>query len=142
MTEYRALCPPSVHGHFVSCLGEDLPFRDRAFDSVFSFNVIDHVMSPDRFVAELARVTRPGGRIVLGVYTHPRLFALVRTALERLAPFFREVAHPFFFTCQSLVQLLRHHNLHVDRVARVYAPKHVPFLHRQDWVAVARKPAL
>lgn len=140
MIGYRPLCPDSIQGHFVASLGEELPFRSAVFDSAFSFNAIDHVHSPSRFVSELVRVTRPEGLIGIGVYTHPRLFVLVRTALERLAPPFREAAHPFFFTRESLVKLLLHHKLRLERVEQVYAPKRMPSLHRQDWVVIARKP--
>lgn len=139
-TVYRSLCPDSIPDHFVASTGEHLPFRDATFDGVFSFNVIDHVFSPAQFVGELVRVARSGGTIMIGVYTHPRLFAAVRTALERTLPWIREPAHPFFFSRESLVRLLRHHHLHVERVVCAYAPQRFAFLHRQDWVAIARKP--
>ncbi len=141
MTLYRPLCADAVHGHFVATVGEQLPFAEASFDAVFSFNVIDHVFSPARFVSELGRVLRPGGLVVLGVYTHPRLFAAVRTLLERGLPWARELPHPFFFSRHSLLHLLQHCGLQVERVVCVYAPNHIPALHRQDWVSVARKPA-
>ncbi len=140
-TVYRPLCSDSIDGHFVSCLGEQLPFQNAVFDAAFSFNVIDHVISPSRFVAELARVTRPGSLIAVGVYTHPRLFAAVRSAIERAVPFLREAPHPFFLSRESLVRLLRHHNLHIERMVCVHAPERFPALHRQDWIVIARKPA-
>lgn len=42
-----------------------LPFRDGAFDSTFCVAVLQHVNAPEAAVAEIARVTAPGGRIVL-----------------------------------------------------------------------------
>lgn len=44
--------------------GERLPFRDRAFDVVILADVIEHVHSVDQTLGEVARVLRPGGRIV------------------------------------------------------------------------------
>jgi SAM-dependent methyltransferase len=41
-----------------------LPFRS-SFDSVVSFETIEHVAEPDRFVAECARVLRPGGLLIV-----------------------------------------------------------------------------
>jgi len=41
-----------------------LPFDDSTFDFVFS-NVFDHALYPDRFVAEMERVCRPSGHILL-----------------------------------------------------------------------------
>jgi SAM-dependent methyltransferase len=138
MRVYRPLCS-DVPGHFINAVGERLPFADATFDAVLSFNVIDHVISPAAFVEEMIRVASPGGLLVLGVYTHPRLFAAVRNMLERTLPWAREEAHPFFFSRHSLVRLMEHAGLAVERVACAHAPAHNPALHRQDWVAFARK---
>lgn len=42
-----------------------LPFADGSFDGVRSERVLQHLTDPDRAVAELIRVTRPGGRVCL-----------------------------------------------------------------------------
>ena len=44
---------------------QSLPFDDGAFDVVICTEVIEHVVSPTRGIAELARVLRPGGTLVL-----------------------------------------------------------------------------
>jgi SAM-dependent methyltransferase len=41
-----------------------LPFTDAAFDSVFCVALLQHIADVARAVREIARVTRPGGRIV------------------------------------------------------------------------------
>jgi SAM-dependent methyltransferase len=46
-------------------VGELLPFGDHSFDFVFSNEVIEHVADDRRYAAEMVRVTRPGGRILL-----------------------------------------------------------------------------
>lgn len=40
-----------------------LPFPDGAFDASFCSGTLHHLSTPGRGVAELARVTRPGGRV-------------------------------------------------------------------------------
>ena len=42
-----------------------LPFRDAAFDLVLSSHMIEHLPEPERAFREMARVLRPGGRLLL-----------------------------------------------------------------------------
>ena len=44
---------------------EAIPFGDAEFDVVLCSQVIEHVLDPDAAVAELARVLRPGGTLVI-----------------------------------------------------------------------------
>lgn len=45
--------------------GKRLPFPDASFDSVLTTEVLEHIFNPDEALAELARVLRPGGRMLL-----------------------------------------------------------------------------
>ncbi len=54
-------------------LNRGLPFEDASFDLVYSIEVIEHVESHHRFIAEAARVLKPGGWFVL---TTPNLHRL------------------------------------------------------------------
>jgi len=42
-----------------------LPFRPGSFDNVVMLDVLHHLSSPRRFFAEIARVLRPAGRLIL-----------------------------------------------------------------------------
>ena len=48
-----------------------LPFADDAFDMVTANFVLNHVGQPQRALAEMGRVTRPGGRIAVTVWAEP-----------------------------------------------------------------------
>jgi SAM-dependent methyltransferase len=76
-----------------------LPFADASFDVVGAFDVVEHCEPQERALGELARVLRPGGRLLVSVpayqwawtdhdvraghhrrYTRPRLVAAVEEA--------------------------------------------------------------
>lgn len=42
-----------------------LPFADASFDVVLSFQVFEHVVDADRYLAEIRRVLAPGGKLLL-----------------------------------------------------------------------------
>jgi SAM-dependent methyltransferase len=57
---------------------ERLPFEDDVFDVTFSYGVIAYTGEPHRSIAELARVTRPGG--LVGVWVAPARGGLLGAA--------------------------------------------------------------
>lgn len=56
---------PSHQGADVFYDGRHLPFEDKRFDSIFSSEVIEHIFNIDEIVAELFRVLKPGGFLVV-----------------------------------------------------------------------------
>jgi len=74
--------------------GGVLPFSDASFDGVLCSEVLEHVFTPDKFLGEIRRVLRPGGRLLLTVpfvwdeHEQPQDFARytsfgLRAVLER-----------------------------------------------------------
>src|SRR5262245_46092469 len=57
---------------------EILPFADRLFDAVVSGLVLNFVTSPERAVAEMRRVLRPGGTGAVYVWDHAGEMQLIR----------------------------------------------------------------
>ena len=53
------------NSEFVEGDGTALPFRDGDFDLSGTHRTLHHIARPDRIVAELARVTRPGGHVLV-----------------------------------------------------------------------------
>ena len=49
----------------VQGVGEHLPFANNSFDFVFSNEVIEHVTNDKIYAAEMVRVTKPNGRILI-----------------------------------------------------------------------------
>jgi SAM-dependent methyltransferase len=50
---------------------EELPYPEDSFDVVTAFNSVQYAVDPASAVAELARICRSGGRVVIGVWGDP-----------------------------------------------------------------------
>jgi SAM-dependent methyltransferase len=61
----RSTTAPDTSAAFICADATGLPFPDSAFDAVRSERMLQHLPDPARAVCEMARVTRPGGRLVL-----------------------------------------------------------------------------
>lgn len=78
--------------------GERLPFRDQAFDAVVCSEVIEHVEEVAALIAEMRRVLRPGGHLLLSspflypIHGDPNDYhRLTETRLRRLLASFSAV---------------------------------------------------
>ncbi len=93
-----------------------LPFEDDSFDAVVSFQVIEHVPSVDAYLAEVARVLRPGGTLLCA--TPDRVTRLFR----HQRPWNRW--HLEEFSQDGLAKLIARH-LRVQEVLGMTAPSSV-----------------
>jgi SAM-dependent methyltransferase len=50
---------------FVCAPAESLPFPDGRFDGIWSYAVLEHVENPENALAEMRRVLKPGGILIL-----------------------------------------------------------------------------
>jgi len=88
-------------------LFEQMPFADASFDRVFLLNVLDHVRDPRAGLAEIARVLRPGGLLLLSV----DVYAGRRFWIKRGRKFWDRVRgartkHPWVFSAPHVEALL------------------------------------
>lgn len=90
-------------------IGESLPFENDTFDYVFSWNTLDHVLSPRDVLAETRRILRPGGELLLcvNVYDVPRIV---------LEGFVKRVGtnHPHYFSPQKVRTLIGEAELAIE----------------------------
>ena len=84
-----------------------LPFRDRTFDLVCAFDIVEHVEDDRRVFAELSRVARRGASVVLSVPLHQIRW----TAFDALA------GHVRRYEPDALLALLSEHGLRLERTA-------------------------
>lgn len=94
---------PEVFGNAAS-----LPFRDSALDTVLMLDVLEHLASPQRAIAEAGRVLKPGGRLILHV---PFLYPL------------HDEPHDYQrWTVHGLRRLCESHGLALEHTAAVGHP--------------------
>jgi ubiquinone/menaquinone biosynthesis C-methylase UbiE len=79
---------------------ESLPFDDATFDVVTCSNALDHVTSPEQAIAEMTRVLRQDGYLVLTVEIFPQASRGTR-----------EDEHPFSFDEQATLALMKGYNV-------------------------------
>ncbi len=115
-------------------VGEYLPFASNSFDFVFSNEVIEHVQDDGLYAAEMVRVTKPGGRILLfcpnrwhwmeqhGVYWNgrykfgniPFVNYLPNPLRNQLAP------HVRAYTKHGLLNLFQNRNVRIIHHSRIF----------------------
>jgi ubiquinone/menaquinone biosynthesis C-methylase UbiE len=96
-----------------------LDFPDASFDKVYSFHTIEHVPDLGRALGEMARVLRPGGRLMLvypaepirGLYAVPAAVALFHNPLRA-----REM-HLHRLTPTRILAVIESHELALAHVA-------------------------
>jgi ubiquinone/menaquinone biosynthesis C-methylase UbiE len=82
---------------------EELPFDDASFDLALTVTMLEFVSSPAAVVAEMARVLKPGGRLVVAVLSSQSVWTIQRR-LSRQETIYSS-AH--FFSPGELVGLLK-----------------------------------
>ena len=100
----------------VADIESGLDFDDASFDLVFCSEVIEHMQSPSQVVAEMRRVLKPGGALVLS--TPNSAFWLYRL-LGVFGYTVSELQHPKhlqYFSRRSLLQLLTRSDLRPEKV--------------------------
>lgn len=72
VTEAVSLDAAPAEGISVVGFADRLPFRDATFDTVLCTEVLEHVEDAERAAAEMFRVTKPGGHVLVTVpYLYP-----------------------------------------------------------------------
>ncbi|MGD0765684.1 MAG: class I SAM-dependent methyltransferase [Dehalococcoidia bacterium] len=77
---------PAVHQRvrMVRGIAEGLPFQDSSFDLVICQGAMDHFADRQRFVAEAARVLRPGGHLVVALANYQSLSCRIGKGMHRM----------------------------------------------------------
>jgi len=97
LPEYAERLPLPEPRLSVAAAGERLPLAPDCVDICVCFNALDHMRDPHAALAEMARVLRPGGHLLLMVHSFPA-WALPLLWPDRL--------HPHHWTHARVVEML------------------------------------
>lgn len=100
------------------------PFEDNSFDSIVTFQVIEHVKDDDGFIKEIHRVLKPGG---VALITTPN----IKMTLSRNPWHERE------YTADQLITLCRRYFSHVD-MKGIAGNEKVLSYHERNRISVQR----
>jgi SAM-dependent methyltransferase len=87
MTALAAMQSEKVDGPlpcWVQAWSDPLPFADDSFDGVICKGAIDHFDRPSSAIAEMARVTKPDGRVVLAIANFDSLSCRVARSSDQV----------------------------------------------------------
>jgi SAM-dependent methyltransferase len=127
----RVLSLSGLAGEIISSsVGEAIPFPNHFFDFVFSSNVLEHVIDPQKVINESLRVLKPGGYLhfivpnygswweghygILWVPNLPRFLARFYVRLYRRTPDFLDTLQ--FINRSKLERLLQPHIGYIEIV--------------------------
>jgi SAM-dependent methyltransferase len=92
--------------HWIMSKAQQMPFMDNAFDVVVSRLAVHHWNEPQSIVSEIARVCKPGGKVVLiDIVTPDHLTAAQGKRLNDLERL-RDPSHVFFWRLSELFGFL------------------------------------
>ena len=120
-------------------LDQPLDFPDAGFDVVVAGELLEHLRDPERLVAEIRRVLRPGGTFVASVPNAYRLKGRLRFLAGR-APESDPTHLQLFSPADVRALLAAFQDPHVHFVAGRLVPLHAR-LFANDIVFVGRKPS-
>ena len=85
---------------FLRALGEELPFSTASVDAVLCKGSLDHFMEPALTLEEIARVLRPGGRVVISLANYDSLSCRLGAMGDRVKRWlkndFQPDPHPYY----------------------------------------------
>jgi ubiquinone/menaquinone biosynthesis C-methylase UbiE len=102
-------------------IGENLPFKSHSFDKVMCKGALDHFISPDKTMEEIARVLKPQGEMIvsianfnsLGFRLGKRLYPVTKSLSPALAkerkPWELPLDHKYKFDYLLLSSLVKQH---------------------------------
>ncbi len=97
-----------------------LPFKDSSFDCLISSQVIEHIPFDESLFAEMRRVLRVGGTLILGTPDYATVgWRIIEPVYGFLMPGGYKDEHITHYTMESLTEILLRHGIAIEEAAYV-----------------------
>lgn len=124
-----------THSTFLPYDGSVLPFCSSSFDLAIMVEVIEHVLDKKKMLSEVARILKPGGRLIVttpnpvcwGLRVEMKMWWLLRELFNKPQP-----QKDVYIKLQQLNNLLEQTNFSVTNRDESYVWPHA-FVHFQGW---------
>lgn len=117
--------PPVGSWELADASAETLPFEDASFDTVTGGFIMCSIPDPDRALAEIARVLRPGGRYIFLEHVHAgdgTMLGRIQDLIEIPHRYIAAGCHPN----RRTGELIKNSALEIERLDRGEQPKAPP----------------
>jgi 2-polyprenyl-3-methyl-5-hydroxy-6-metoxy-1,4-benzoquinol methylase len=88
-------------------------FEPESVDSVFMWDVVEHLAYPDDYIMKIAAILKPGGRVAITTGNIDALVPRIRKGSWRMI---HPPTHVYYFSAKTLGKLLEKHGFMVERV--------------------------
>lgn len=105
------------NGKFKVASIEKLPFKTQSFDTVFCFEVLEHIENPQKGIKEIKRVLKKNGTSLILVPTDNFLFRITWKIWLLFNPVW-EHTHIQSYKGDSLIELLKKEKFKIEKVKR------------------------
>ncbi len=125
------------HGEVKCCradFNKPLPFKDRTFRVITSFEVVEHIVKAEFFLSEVGRILRPDGYFITTTPNHA--FYMSRWRALKGMRLGTEGTHYRFFTKDHFEEILDRAGFRI--VGRI-SIGHLPFVNMEPWRTIARR---
>jgi len=122
---------------FELCDALDMKYEDNSFDLVWACESGEHMPDKEKYVQEMTRVLKPGGRIVIATWcqreTPPEFTPKERKTLDYL---YGEWTHPYFISIEEYQRIMDRTGSLSEIVIDDWATETIPAWRHSVWVGV------
>lgn len=107
--EWRSSKSPDLSVEITQGDGRKLPYKDSEFDGALALEVMEHIPETEEVLAELSRVIKKGGKLVVGVPTE----ATEKIFYQLNPDFAKQADHVHVFAEEKLKDLIEKHGFKI-----------------------------